>query len=83
MWPLRRNPRRVETVAERPGEGLRAADAAVAHAADRLMAATALTPVVRALMAGIAELRAEDHFGERIKQAVRDDQGPADHAHGG
>jgi hypothetical protein len=59
------------------------AQAAIATSKAALAAAHRRTPVVRAVMAGLAELRAEDHFGERITQAVRDDQGPAGNAHRG
>jgi hypothetical protein len=59
------------------------ADAAFARARQGLAAAHRRTPVVRAFMAGLAELRAEDHFSERIAAAARDEQGPAENVHRG
>jgi len=60
-----------------------AADAAVASAQEQLQAAHRRTPRVRAVVERFEELRAVDHFGERFAQAVRDEQGPAGHAHRG
>ena len=58
------------------------ADAAFARARRDVAAAHGRTPMIRAVLSGLAELRAEAHFTERLEQAARNENGPAGHANG-
>ena len=80
LWP--RKTEQAAPAPERRVVSMQEAEAAIAASRAAVEAAHRRTPMIRTVMAELAVLRAEDHFGQRITQAVRDEQGPAGNAHG-